>query len=127
MKWHILKIELLRSQFKKNIEENQKKFIPDVFMALCYNLRDLVLDLITVLLLSINILAVWRYPLLYRRYKAQNLKRNDLILNPIVAILDMPFLILFVLVLVIMPWRMYSYFKLSKENPHFLHDGKYID
>lgn len=67
-----------------------------------------------------NLVGFWRYHLLYRRFKLGILSREDLVLNPIFTILDIPCLLLIIFITFLMPpWRIINYVKLTKVLNYF--------
>ncbi len=75
----------------------------------------------------LNIVGFWRYTLMYERYKNKTLSRMDIILNPGYTILDLPWLLMVIVTLILMPWRFFTTFLyLSKAHPHFPKLGKHI-
>ena len=84
------------------------------------NLYEAIMDVATAVLFSLNVLPVWRYSLMYRKRQQGSLTRKDLLINPFFFLIDLPYVLMFVVTIVIGPWRILTTYRhLCRHHDHF--------
>lgn len=74
-------------------------------------MKDFFLDLFSAFSAVFNFVGFWRFRMMKHRRERGILTRKDIIMNPILTLLDIPCLLLMAIAIVIAPWRFFTTFR----------------
>ena len=104
---HSKLLTVINSYLLAKIKEDKHFLVKHLLKGVCININDLITDWLTIFVSLPNVLAVWRYHLIYDLYVKQLLTRKDLIKNAFMSVFDIPFFIVLAFLL-LAPHRLYT-------------------
>lgn len=102
------------------------KYSCSTFEETLSNIWDFVWDIFRIILFPFNIIGVWRYCMMYRRIKSDRYSDWDLVWNPICTLLDLPLVCIFLMTIILSPFRIVTFGYITYYHNHFYTYCKHI-